>query len=126
MPATQTPATVSDWGQLILTRSVAGTSYTLASLPNPQSLDLLQIFGEGGNCLIQVTSLGVVNKNVTSQTTECLFARFLSRLASTATTAQIFADAFSQNNAHQDIIQVKAPTSASVWHLDYLGVAYSS
>ena len=126
MPATQTAATCADWGQLILTRSAAGASYTLSILPNAQSLDLLQIFGEGGNCLIQVTSTGVVNANVSNQTGETLFGRYLSRLKSTATVAQIFADAFSQNNAQQDIIQVKAPTSAGVWHLDYLGVAYSA
>lgn len=126
MPAAQTPATVADWGQLRLGAGPVGTSYALSSLYNPLSLDLLQIFGEGGNCLIQVTSAGVVNQNVSNQTSECLFGRYLSRLKSTATIAQIFADAFSENNAQQDIIQVKAPTSAGVYHLDYLGVAYSS
>lgn len=126
MPATQTPATVADWGQLILTRAAAGASYALSSLPNPQSLDLLQIFGQGGDCLIRVSSLGAVTQNTTSQTAETLFGRYTSRLTSAASTAQVFADAFSQNNAQQDIIQVKAPTSAGVWHLDYLGVAYSA
>ena len=126
MPATQTAATRADWGQLILTRSAAGTSYTLSSLPNAQSLDLLQIFGQGGDCLIRVSSLGAVTQNTTSQTAETLFGRYTSRLTSAASTAQVFADAFSQNNAQQDIIQVKAPTSAGVWHLDYLGVAYSA
>ena len=126
MPATQTAATCADWGQLILTRSAAGTSYTLSILPNAQSLDLLQIFGQGGDCLIRVSSLGAVTQNTTSQTAETLFGRYTSRLTSAASTAQVFADAFSQNNAQQDIIQVKAPTSAGVWHLDYLGVAYSA
>ena len=126
MPATQTAATVADWGQLILTRSVAGTSYTLSSLPNAQSLDLLQIFGEGGDCLIRVSSTGVVTQNTTSQTAQTLFGRYFSRLTSAASVAQVFADAFSQNNAHQDILQVKAPTSAGVYHLDYLGVATSA
>jgi len=124
--AAQTPATQADWGQLRLNAGPVGTSYALSSLPNPGSLDLLQIFGEGGNCLIQVTSTGVVNANVTNQTGETLFGRYLSRLKSTATIAQIFADAFSQNNAHQDILQVKAPTSAGVYHLDYTGTAFSS
>ena len=126
MPATQTPATVSDWGQIRLNAGAAGASYTLSSLPNPQSLDLLQIFGQGGDCLIRVSSLGAVTQNTTSQTAETLFGRYTSRLTSAASTAQVFADAFSQNNAQQDIIQVKAPTSAGVWHLDYLGVAYSA
>lgn len=126
MPSTQTPATCADWGQLILTRSVNGSSYSLSSLDNPGSLDLLQIFGEGKNCLIRVSSVGVVTQNVTNQTSECLFGRYLSRLTSVATVAQVFADTFKQNNAQQDILQVKAPTSAGVWHLDYLGVAYSS
>ena len=126
MPATQTAATCADWGQIILTRAAAGASYALSSLPNPQSLDLLQIFGQGGDCLIRVSSLGAVTQNTTSQTAETLFGRYTSRLTSAASTAQVFADAFSQNNAQQDIIQVKAPTSAGVWHLDYLGVAYSA
>ena len=126
MPATQTPATVSDWGQIRLNAGAAGASYTLSSLPNPQSLDLLQIFGQGGDCLIQVTSAGVVNANVTNQTTQTLFGRYTSRLTSAASVAQVFADAFRENNANQDILQVKAPTSAGVYHIDYLGVAYSA
>ena len=126
MGAVQTAATVSDWGQIRLNAGPSGTSYTLSSLPNAQSLDLLQIFGQGGDCLIRVSSLGAVTQNTTSQTAETLFGRYTSRLTSAASTAQVFADAFSQNNAQQDIIQVKAPTSAGVWHLDYLGVAYSA
>ena len=126
MPATQSAATVADWGQVILTRGAPGTAYTLSSLPNPLSLDLLQIFGQGGDCLIRVSSTGVVTQNTTSQTAQTLFGRYFSRLTSAASVAQVFADAFSQNNAQQDILQVKAPTSAGVYHLDYLGVAYSA
>src|SRR5208282_324531 len=126
MPATQTAATVSDWGQIRLNAGPVGTSYALSNLPNPLSLDLLQIFGQGGDCLIRVSSTGVVTQNTTSQTAQTLFGRYFSRLTSAASVAQVFADAFSQNNAHQDILQVKAPTSAGVYHLDYLGVATSA
>ena len=126
MGAVQTAATVSDWGQIRLNAGPSGTSYTLSSLPNAQSLDLLQIFGEGQNCLIRVSSTGVVTQNVTNQTTQALFGRYMSKLTSAASVAQVFADAFRENNANQDILQVKAPTSVGVYHLDYLGVAYSS
>ena len=127
MPAAQTPATVADWGQILLPRQPVGGSYALSNLPNPLSLDLLQIFGEGGNCLIQVTSAGGVNANVSNQTGQVLFGRYVCKLASTATVAQIFAAAFSQNNDQQDILQVKNPRGGNgVFHVDYLGVAYSS
>jgi hypothetical protein len=57
MPAIQTPATVADWGQLYLS---PGSLQTLAALPNPLQLDLLQIYGEGGDLLLNVTNTGVV------------------------------------------------------------------
>src|ERR1700693_98201 len=57
MPALQTPATVADWGQLQLG---PGSLQTLAALPNPQLLDLLQIYGIGGDLLLNVTNTGVV------------------------------------------------------------------
>ena len=57
MPPKQTFSTVADWGQLFLT---PGSLTTLAALPNPLSLDLLQVFDEGGDCVLNVTHLGVV------------------------------------------------------------------
>ena len=80
----QTAGTVADWGQIFLTPN---SGSTLAALPNPQSLDLLQIFGQGGKCLIKVSSAGTVSKNPVTHTTEVLFGRYQSRLASTASTA---------------------------------------
>jgi len=57
LPVSQTQGTQADWGRLFLT---PGSLQTLAALPNPLSLDLLQIFGEGGDLLLNVTNLGVV------------------------------------------------------------------
>jgi hypothetical protein len=57
MPVAQTPATVADWGQLFLS---PGSFQTLAALPNPLQLDLLQIYGEGGGLLLNITNTGVV------------------------------------------------------------------
>ena len=119
----QTAGTVADWGQIFLTPN---SGSTLAALPNPQSLDLLQIFGQGGKCLIKVSSTGTVSKNPVTHTTEVLFGRYQSRLASTASTAAIFKDTFSQNNANQDIIQVRKQGQHGIWHLDYTGTAFSS
>ena len=119
----QTASTVSDWGQIFLT---PGSNKTLSALPNPLPLDLLQIFGEGGKCLIKVSSTGVVTKNPASQTGECLFGKYYSRLASTASTANIFKDVWSQNNTNQDILQVRSQGQHGIWHLDYTGTAFSS
>jgi Ice-binding-like len=57
MSATQTKGTVADWGRLFLT---PGSFPVLASLPNPQKLDLLQIMDEDGDIVVNVNYLGVV------------------------------------------------------------------
>jgi hypothetical protein len=104
----------------------------LASLPNPISLDLFQIYGQGGNCLVSVSSAGVVSANTTSQTGEALFGRFTSRLASTATLTQIMADTFNNQGTatlanKNDIFQVKsADGQTGIFHVDYTGTAFSS
>jgi hypothetical protein len=104
----------------------------LSSLPNPLSYDLLQIFGQGGNCLVRVSSTGVVTTNVSNQTAQCLYERFQSRLSSTATLTQIMADTFnSQGNGalanDNDIMQVRsADGQTGIWHLDFTGTAFSS
>ena len=121
--AAQTKATVADWGQLFLT---PGSTKALSALPNPLGLDLLQILDEGGKTVIKVSKTGVVSQNPVSETSQVLFGRYYTRLKSTATIAQIFADVFSQNNAKQDIIQVRAQGGVGVWHLDYTGTAFSS
>lgn len=123
MPATQTQATCTDWGQQ---RINPKSAQALSSLPNPLSLDLLQVFGEGGDVLVTVNHLGVVTRNPVTHTTQCLFGRYYSRLKSTATIAQIFADVFSENKSQQDIMQVRGQGENRIWHLDYLGVAYNS
>ena len=123
MPAQQTQATVTDWGQQ---RINPKSAQALSSLPNPLSLDLLQIFGEGGDVLVTVSHLGVVSLNPVSHTTQCLFGRYYSRLKSTATIAQIFADVFSENKSQQDIMQVRGQGENRIWHLDASGVAYNS
>jgi hypothetical protein len=121
--AAQTKATVADYGQIFLT---PGSHKTLAALPNPLSLDLLAIFGEGGKCLVKVSSTGVVSKNPTTHTTKALFNHFYSRLASTATLQQISNDVWSENKSQQDILQVRAQGGIGIWHLDYTLTAFSS
>ena len=123
MPSTQTKATVANYGQVFLT---PGSTAALSSLPNKQSLDLLQIFDQGGKCVVKVSSTGVVSSNPATHTTQVLFNQFFTRLASTATLANIFADVWSENKTQQDILQVRSQGQKTIWHLDYLGVAYSS
>ena len=55
MPATQTSATVADWGRLRLNPN---SPKTLTSLYNPLELDLIQIINEGGELLYNVTWKG--------------------------------------------------------------------
>ena len=126
MPATQTPSTVTDWGQQRTNPQSAQTMAAWAAKTNPQSLDILQILDEGGKTVIKVSYLGVVSQNPVSETSQCLFGRYYTRSASTATIAQIFADVFSQNKAQQDIMQLRGQGENRIWHLDYHGVAYSS
>ena len=124
MSATQTNATVTDWGQL---RANPPSAVSLATaLPNPLSLDLLQVYGEGGDVMLNVTSAGVVHNPGSSPTGQVLFGRYYTRLTGSPSTAAIMADVFSQNNAQQDIIQVRGQGENAIWHLDYLGVAYNS
>jgi hypothetical protein len=105
----------------------------LSSLPNPLSLDLLQIFGPGGACLVRVSSTGVVSQNTTSQTGECLHERFYSRLGSSATLQAVMNDTFDNQtplptlSGNSDIMQVRsADGQTGIWHLDSTGTAFSS
>jgi hypothetical protein len=110
-----------------------GAPAALSSLPNPLSLDLIQIYGQGGNCLVRVSSTGAVTTNTSSQTSEALYGRFTSRLPSTASLANIMLDTFDNqpspaylsNNA--DIFQVKSANGQTgIYHLDYQGNGVSS
>ncbi len=93
-----------------------------------QNLDLIQIVNEGDGVLLNVDFAGVVRKpsNTSSaQIGNTRIGTFLTRLSSSATTAQLFADAFS-NPSNQDIFQViNIGGNVSYW-LDFLGVAHGS
>jgi hypothetical protein len=119
----QTASTVSDWGQIFLT---PGSTQTLAALPNKLSLDLLQIYAEGGAVAVNVTSAGVVHKPAVSPTSETLFGRYLTRLTSASSLANISKDVWSQNNANQDVLQVRGQGQKGIYHLDHTLTAYSS
>ena len=91
--------------------------------------DLLQIVDEGGGVLINVDYLGTVHNPAVSPTTgNTRVGQFRTLLASTATTAQIFADAFypNANQDQSDILQVVNPGGNVHYYLDYLGVAHGS
>ena len=94
-----------------------------------QNLDLLQIIDIGGNVLLNVDYLGTVHNpaSAASSTTtvdSTRIGQFQTRLAS-GTTAQLFADAFS-NPSQLDIIQVIVQGGFVASWLDYLGVAHGS
>lgn len=98
----------------------------LSSLNNPTSLDIIQIIGDGGAVLLKVTSTGTVTRNPATATGTTLLGTYFSRLTTGSTSAQVVADAFSQNNNNADILQVVGPGQIGIFHLDYLGVGYNS
>ena len=96
----------------------------------PQDLDLIQIIDEGGEVIVSVDYAGTVHKNPGSTTytagTRCGVFRTL--LADTASTAQVFADAFypNANQDQSDILQVVNPGGNVHYYLDYTGTAHGS
>jgi len=92
-----------------------------------QNLDLIQIVDNNGRAvLLNVDHLGAVHNPASSPTNGTRIGVFVSRLSSSATTAQLFADAFS-NPSQLDILQVIVPNSGSVhYSLNYQGVASGS
>jgi hypothetical protein len=91
-----------------------------------QNLDLLQIVGAGGSILANVDYLGSVHVPKSAATTgNTRVGQFETNLTSSATTAQLFASAFT-NPQQQDIIQVIAEGGNIVYYLDYLGVSHGS
>lgn len=93
-----------------------------------QNLDIIQIVSEGSSVLLNVDFAGVVRKpgnTVAAQIGNTRLGSFQSRLSSSASVAQLFADAFS-NPSNQDIFQViNIGGNISYW-LDFLGVAHGS
>ena len=94
----------------------------------PQNLDLIQIVDEGGLVLVNVNYLGTVGKNPASPTNGVCVRQVRTLLAATATTAQIFADAFypNANQDQSDILQVVNPGGNVHYYLDYTGTAHGS
>jgi hypothetical protein len=94
------------------------------------TLDLLQIVDANGNILLNVTSAGVVNNPAVAATTDdsglpkTRLGAYRTHLTSAASTASMFADAFT-NPSNLDIVQIISPTGGSVVnYLDYLGVSH--
>lgn len=102
-------------------------SSTLATVwPGAQNLDLIQIVDNNGqSTLLNVDYLGAVHNPSVSPTNGTRIGVFQSTLSSTASTAQLFANAFA-NSANQDIIQAVNPGGNAHYYLDYLGVAHGS
>jgi hypothetical protein len=95
-----------------------------------QNLDLIQIVGEGGQVLLNVDYTGAVHNPAVSPTTGAAqntrVGVFYTRLTSSATTAQLFADVWSDNQAQNDILQVINNGGNISYYLNYLGVATGS
>jgi len=90
-----------------------------------QNLDLIQIVGEGAKVLANVSYTGAVTLAPTTPTNGTRIGVFYSRLTTSATLAQLFADAF-ENLSQQDIIQVQNIGGTISYYLSYAGVATGS
>lgn len=91
-----------------------------------QNLDLIQFVDQGDNIVLNVTSAGVVHNPAVNATNGTRLGQFYTRLASTATTAQFFADVFEPNTNNSDILQVVNIGGNISYYLNYLGVATGS
>jgi hypothetical protein len=89
------------------------------------NLDLLQIIDEGGLVLVNVDYAGTVNNPASGATNGTRVGQFRTRLGSSATLAQLFADAFT-NPGLQDIIHIGNVGSNVHYYIDYTGVASGS
>ena len=125
MAATATAMLQSQPGQSVVTAWPQVTPNGVAA----QKLDLIQIVGEGDKVLLNVDSNGTVHNPAVSPTTgaaqQTRIGVFLTRLTSAASTAQLFADAFS-NPSQLDILHVVNIGGNVSYYLDYLGVAHGS
>ena len=93
-----------------------------------QNLDLLQIVSKkGGTVLLNVDYLGSVHNPASANTNGTRVGVFATNFASSdsATTAQLFADAFT-NPSLLDILQVINAGGNIHYYLNYLGVASGS
>jgi hypothetical protein len=91
-----------------------------------QNLDLIQIIGQGGDVLLNVDYAGTVHNPASGATNGTRIGQYYSRLTSAATTAQLFADVFSDNESQEDIIQVINVGGNISYYLNYAGVATGS
>jgi hypothetical protein len=112
-------------GASVLTAWPQPTTQGIAS-----TFDLIHIANYGLETLVVVNYQGTVLRNTgttpPASSAGYLVGKFLTRLTSAATTAQIFADVWSQNNTNDDILQVvNVGGNISYW-LDFLGVAHGS
>lgn len=125
MPATPTAMLQSQPGASVVT--------AWPQLPGngvgPQNLDLIHIAAIGGEKLVVVTYQGTVLRNTGSTPPTASegvrVGRYLTRLSPSASTAAIFADAFS-NPSLLDILHVVNEGGNISYYLDYLGVAHGS
>jgi hypothetical protein len=90
-----------------------------------QNLDLIQIVDFGGLVVLNVDYQGNVHNPAVSATNGTRIGQFLTRLASGSSTANFFADAFS-NPSQQDIIQAANIGQNIHYNLNYLGVSSGS
>ena len=86
-----------------------------AALPNPLSLDLIQVVDKRGKVVWNLTAGGVVNTNPASPTPGALLGQYH---------GATFAQAFSNNPMGYDVFQVVGPGGVGIFHVDHAGTAF--
>ena len=91
----------------------------------PQDLDLIKICDQGDNTVLNVDYAGTVHNPATTVKGGTRIGKFYTRLAAGASTAALFADAFT-NPSLLDILQVMNVGGNISYWLDYTGTANGS
>jgi hypothetical protein len=100
--------------------STWASAFGIAS--NNPNLDIIQIVNPSGSVLLNVDYSGAVHNPASSPTNGTNYGPYYTRRVS-GTTAQLFADAFS-NPSSQDILQLMDHNGATVNYIDYQGVSH--
>jgi ABC-type tungstate transport system permease subunit len=109
----------------LISRKQGSSLAVVSSQLDVRNLDILQIVDEGGGVLLNVDYAGVVHNPAVNPTVNSQKAPYQTRLTSGATTARLFAEAFS-NPSQLDILQVINIGGNISYYLDYLGVAHGA
>lgn len=135
LPATPgAPGTNGSSLNCLISRNLGSSVLTAWPQPTSQTglfpkLDLIQIFDQGGACVLNVDYTGTVNYPAVNPTNGVRIGVFFTRLNPLTTSVSLAAlslDTWTNNPAQEDIIQVINLGGAISYWIDYVLVAHGS